>query len=189
VLSCLVAAPARASVVEDCFGNPFPALGLSVIYAQPDADDTHGTSGDDIIIGSAGPDVIYGMEGDDVICGGDGDDYIMGDLEAGWFDVEGGDDDVNGERGSDELYGSGGDDTIHGRLNPPEGDHEWLEGGYGADTLYGGVGPDSLVCGTLVFGSDDPGDFADGGTGMANGDPESDSALQCPTTVNIEYQG
>jgi Ca2+-binding RTX toxin-like protein len=147
-----------------------------------------GTSGNDIIIGTSGPDRIRGMEGNDVICAGDGDDTVWGDDDL--FVAAGGSDLIHGEGGRDDLHGDGGNDIIHGGPNswdPIYAEH--LDGGYGVDWLFGGTGNDYLICQTLVYSAQEPYDYADGGTGMANGRPESDSALQCPNTRNVESEG
>jgi hypothetical protein len=84
----------------------------------------------------------------------------------------------------------GGNDVIWGGNNHPNSPYrEYLEGGDGIDRLYGENGADDLVCGTLVFGTMDPGDLANGGTGMPGNQPENDHAPAgaCPLTLNVEY--
>jgi Ca2+-binding RTX toxin-like protein len=146
----------------------------------------YGTSGNDIIIGTSGPDRIFAMEGNDIICAGDGDDRVEGDENL--FSAIGGGDRIDGAGGLDKLFGAGGNDIIHGgpnRYDPINEEH--LEGGFGVDWLFGGPGNDFLVCQTLLYSAQEPYDYADGGTGMAGGQAESDSSLQCPNTVDIEY--
>ncbi|MEV4513109.1 calcium-binding protein [Dactylosporangium sp. NPDC049525] len=185
-------------VWPDCFGRqyvpPLYADGqlvrpgtLGVIFAVPGVT-TNGTAGDDLIIGTDGDDRIYGMAGDDTICGGDGADRIHGDDGVG--DVVPGDDLIDGEDATDQLYGDGGNDVIHGGNNHPNSPYrEWLQGDSGVDRLYGENGADDLVCGTLVYGTMDPGDLANGGTGMPGNQPENDHAPAnaCPLTLNVEY--
>jgi hypothetical protein len=173
--------PARANPVlvpvTDCFGNPmFVGSALGV---PPGGAPFFGTPGDDVIIGTSGQDLIYGLAGNDVICGGDGEDRIYGD---------GGNDDIDGERGTDEIHGGGGDDYVLGGTNTPGYPyHEALYGDDGSDELFGQSGPDTLLCGN-PFISGDPGDSADGGTGMAGGQPEDDivwTPVDCYNIVNV----
>jgi Ca2+-binding RTX toxin-like protein len=161
----------------DCFGNPINTL--TVLGVPPGGAPFFGTAGDDVIIGTAGPDHIYGLAGNDTICSGDGEDLIYGD---------GGNDDIDGERGTDELHGGGGDDDILGGTNTPGYPyHEAIYGDDGNDHLQGQSGPDTLLCGNPFIGGD-PGDIADGGTGMAGGQPEDDivwTPADCPIIANV----
>jgi len=184
-------------VYPECFGRQYqlpvymdgqlirPGT-LGVIFAVPGVT-TYGTAGDDLIIGTSGPDQIWGMSGDDTICGGDGADHIEGD---GTNEVEPGNDFIHGEDATDHLYGGGGNDAIYGGNNHPNNPYrEHLQGDDGVDRLYGENGADNVICGTLIYGAlFDPGDFANGGTGMPGNAPEDDhGGSACPLTINVEY--
>ena len=160
----------------DCFGNLVNVWTLLRVPAG--GAPFFGTAGNDVIIGTGGSDHIYGLAGDDTICGGDGEDLIYGD---------GGSDDIDGERGTDELHGGGGDDYILGGMNTVGYPYnEAIYGDDGVDYLLGQSGPDTLLCGN-PFVSWDPGDVADGGTGMAGSLPEDDvvSPADCPVIANV----
>ncbi|MEV4509554.1 calcium-binding protein [Dactylosporangium sp. NPDC049525] len=181
MLSAVVGArPAAADfvVLADCFGNPIQMW--SVLSVPAGAGSFYGTPGDDVIMGTDGPDIIHGMEGRDVICGGGGDDIIWGEEGNDHIDGEAGGDYVNGDEGNDHLYGGANAASVLPDL---------LIGGDGVDELFGEGGPDRLVCGSGTGASDIPwdvGDFADGGTGMPAGQPESDELWGgCDTAVNI----
>jgi hypothetical protein len=186
-------------VWPDCFGRTYlppqyfdgqlihPGT-PGVIFAVPGVK-TVGTAGDDLIIGTTGPDLIFGMAGDDTICGGDGADDISGD--DAFDEVEPGDDMIHGENATDDLYGGGGNDTIYGGNNHPNSlSYEELLGGDGVDRLFGENGADTLMCGTFSSDPVDPGDFANGGTGMPGNAPEADRSpgWLCPLSMNIETQ-
>jgi hypothetical protein len=164
-------------VVTDCFGHPLPYL--LVLGVPPGGAPFFGTSGDDVIVGTDGPDHIFGLGGNDTICAGDGEDLVYGD---------GGNDNIGGERGTDELHGGVGDDHIRGGINNPGYPYrEALYGDDGNDYLVGESGPDTLLCGSVFVGGD-PGDIADGGTGMAGGAPEDDYVwvpADCPIILNV----
>ena len=178
-----MASPAAAQLppgppvrVVDCFGVPINTWTVMVVPAGGAA--FVGTPGDDVIMGTSGPDRIFGNAGNDTICGRDGNDYIQGDTD---------NDSIDGEGGTDEILGGYGDDRIYSGPNPPDQarDHERLDGGDGSDVLFGESGPDTLECGTHAAGGYD---YADGGTGMANGDPEADRIIDpanCTTLIDI----
>ncbi len=160
----------------DCFGVRIDTWTVLTVPAGGQA--FVGTTGDDVIMGTSGPDRIFGNGGDDTICGRDGDDYILGDSD---------DDSIDGEGGRDEIHGGDGDDRIYGGPNPPDPAryHEALYGDDGSDVLFGENGPDALICGAHPVGGYD---YADGGTGMANGAPEDDylsGPADCTTIVDV----
>jgi Ca2+-binding RTX toxin-like protein len=163
--------------VTDCFGNPLTVNGALMV--PPGGAAFFGTPGDDTIIGTDGTDWIYGLAGNDVICGGAGEDRIYGD---------GGNDHIDGAQGTDSLWGGNGDDYIRGGPNTPGYPyHEAIYGDDGTDELYGQSGPDTLLCGNAFIGGD-PGDLADGGTGMAGNQPEDDGvwiSWDCTTIRNV----
>lgn len=160
------------TVATDCFGNQVDVWTVLVVPAG--GAPFFGTAGNDVIVGTDGYDRIYGLAGDDTICGSDGGDLIYGD---------GGNDDIDGEGGTDTLFGGVGDDYILGGTNTASFPyHEALYGDDGVDYLRGQSGTDTLLCGG-ISASWDPGDIADGGTGMPGNLPEDDivASGDCPS--------
>jgi hypothetical protein len=73
-------------------------------------------------------------------------------------------DDIHGERGTDRIYGDDGNDYVGGES-----------------------GEDALMCGNFA-NTGDPGDIADGGTGMPGSLPEDDlvnAPADCPVITNV----
>jgi Ca2+-binding RTX toxin-like protein len=148
---------------RDCFGSSYLPVTfingmqvtpgtVGVIYAQPGAAITNGTSGDDVIIGTSGDDFINGFGGDDRICGGSGADTLIG----GVIGTEGSDvDHIDGEDDKDIVEGGPDNDELHGGH-----DEDTVRGGEGNDSLYGESKVDYLVCEGGQF------DIADGGPGL-----------------------
>ena len=158
--------------VLDCFGDY--VNNADVIYATAGAT-TYGTSGNDVIFGTSGPDQIMGYDGNDVICGGDGGDTIWGDQPVPSATTDA--DKIDGENGADSIYGGNGNDQLHGGAMDDE-----IWGDENSDTIYGGQGNDTIFC------NGGPADWADGGTRLANGDPDVDSPAKsngCETMYNI----
>lgn len=129
-------------------------------YAQmqvPNAVDSTGTSGADILQGGEGNDILRGLDGTDTLIGNAGNDTLIGGTS------------VNDLR--DVIYGGAGDDTIDGGYGNDElrGDagSDIINGGFGADRIIGGTGNDALGGGALgdeIFGGDGF-DFVNGGWG------------------------
>jgi hypothetical protein len=165
-----------APAVTDCFGHVLP---LRVLYVPPGGGHFVGTAGNDVIIGTPQWDVIHGLAGDDIICAGDGEDAVFGDEGA---------DDIHGERGTDRIYGGDGDDYLLGGLNTAGAlFKEMIRGDDGNDYVGGESGEDALMCGNFAT-TGDPGDVADGGTGMPGSLPEDDSVdtpADCPVITNV----
>ncbi|WP_371226358.1 beta strand repeat-containing protein [Roseovarius sp. 2305UL8-3] len=108
----------------------------------------NGTTGDDVLTGGDGHDTINAGSGDDVVIGGDGNDDLVlsegDDLAIGGN----GDDDIDGFEGDDLIYGNAGDDSLSGGLGDDtliggSGDDEFW-GNDGNDEYFGGAGNDTF---------------------------------------------
>ena len=97
--------------------NIDPVMGI----ATNDANNFHGTYGDDLMEGMSGDDEMYGLRGND---------------------------ELHGEWGDDELHGGDGDDDLYGDNCAIYYGHDTLYGDAGKDTLTGNEGPDVLYGGS-----------------------------------------
>ena len=113
--------------------SAFEAMHTLVTQVTEEADELHGTLGNDTMNGLGGNDSLFGKEGDDVLEGGVGNDLLEGDD---------GNDLLSGGDGNDTLYGGAGNDALTGGAGT-----DWLYGGEGDDTLAGGADSDYLTGG------------------------------------------
>ena len=75
-------------------GSAFAAMHTLVTQVTEEADELHGTLGNDTMGGLGGNDSLFGKEGDDILEGGDGNDLLEGD------------------EGKDHLSGSDSNDSL-----------------------------------------------------------------------------
>ena len=120
-------------IVKSNFKDPQVDDFYQLMFLDPsaqNAEDLHGTAGDDTLRGSEFIDRIEGHDGDDRIAGAQNADTLKGGH---------GDDTVFGLWGDDSLTGDWGDDKLIGGKG-----NDTLISGTGEDTLYGSMGDDFL---------------------------------------------
>jgi Ca2+-binding RTX toxin-like protein len=160
--------------IEIVYGNQ----GDDTLLGDDQANELHGSLGEDILRGRGGDDTlhgsydndeIYGDEGNDVLSGGEGSDIIDGgdgiDTLYGWFtdaNLSTGQatylDDVDTLVSIENLRGGSTDNTLIGNnqdnVLDGGGANDTLNGRRGDDTLIGGQGEDTFVFDQNGFSDD-----------------------------------